>query len=82
MPYLLDADFAIRAMSDHPEAITSLRRLAPGQIAIGIVTAAEIFEGAFDSPNPSARLGIYRRFLAPFRLITLNEPIVVLFAEL
>jgi tRNA(fMet)-specific endonuclease VapC len=82
MPYLLDSDFAIRAMSSHPEAVTSLRRLAPRHLAISVVTMAEIFEGAFNSPNPSARLGIYRRFLAPFRLITLNEPIVELFAEL
>src|SRR5712692_397633 len=82
MPYLLDADFAIKAMSAHPQSSTTLRRLASGQIAVSIVTVAEIFEGAFKSSNPRARLDLYRQFLAPFRVVTLNEPIVELFAEL
>jgi tRNA(fMet)-specific endonuclease VapC len=81
MPYLLDADWAIRALAGHPQATATLRQLASRRISISLITVAEIYEGAFASPNPEARLGIYRRFLAPFRVLNLNDEIAERFAD-
>jgi predicted nucleic acid-binding protein len=52
MPYLLDADWAIQALAGRTDAVATIRRLAPARIAISVVTVGEIYEGAFNSPNP------------------------------
>jgi predicted nucleic acid-binding protein len=46
------------------------------------VTVGEIYEGAFNSPNPGARLDTFRRFLAHYRILNLNDPIMERFAEI
>ena len=81
MPYLLDADWAIQALAGRAEAVATIRRLAPARIAISVATVGEIYEGAFNSPNPGARLAQFRRFLVPFRVLGLSDPIVERFAE-
>ena len=41
MPYLIDTDWVIDHLDDHPEARALLERLAPDGIAISIVTYME-----------------------------------------
>jgi predicted nucleic acid-binding protein len=80
MPYLLDADWVINALAGRQRAVDTLRQLAPEGIAISWVTVGEVYEGAFGFPDPAARLTSFRRFLQPFRILDLNDPIMERFA--
>ena len=82
MPYLLDADWAIQSLSGHGRAAATLQRLAAQRVVISVITLAELYEIAFNSPNPQAHLASVRQFLAPFRVVNLDEPIVERFAEI
>jgi predicted nucleic acid-binding protein len=82
MPCLLDADWVIQALANRPHAVLTINRLAAQRIAISIVTVAEIYEGAFGSANPEARLISYRGFLSRFRVLPLIDSIVERFAEI
>ena len=81
MPYILDADWVIQALAGRSRALTILDRLAGERISISLVTVAEVYEGAFSSPNPQAHLARFRDFLRPFRVLNLDEPVVERFAE-
>jgi tRNA(fMet)-specific endonuclease VapC len=61
--------------------VTALRHLLPERISVSWVTVGEIYEVAFDSVNPEAHLVSFRRFLAPIRIVNLNEGIIERFAE-
>jgi predicted nucleic acid-binding protein len=82
MPYLVDADWAIQALANRAPATETLRRLAPDGLAISWATVGEVYEGAFGFPDPEAHLAVFRRFLQPFRLIGLDDPLMTRFAEL
>jgi len=82
MPYLLDADWVIHALAGRRQAVETLKRLAPDGIAISWVTIGEVYEGAFGFPDPAAHLASFRRFLQPFRILDLDDPIMERFAEL
>ncbi len=81
MPYLVDTDWIIEALAGREPVLTTLRRLAPQRLAVCLISLAEVYEVAFNSPNPQAHLESFRRFLAPLRVLPLTEPIVVRFAE-
>ncbi|MGI8554302.1 MAG: type II toxin-antitoxin system VapC family toxin [Dehalococcoidia bacterium] len=82
MPYILDADWIIQAFAGRAQAASTWDRLAAVQIFVSWVTVAEVYEGAFNSSNPQARLNMFRDFLRPYQVLSLNEPIVKRFAEL
>jgi predicted nucleic acid-binding protein len=49
---------------------------------MSIVTTAELFETAYQSPNPDAVLASIRQFLAPLTLLNVSLPIAERFAEI
>ncbi|HET8579717.1 MAG TPA: type II toxin-antitoxin system VapC family toxin [Nitrospiraceae bacterium] len=81
MPYLLDSDWAMQALAGHAEVNATIKRLRPEGISISWLAVGEIYEGAFDKPDPQAALTTYRRFLQPFPILGLNDPIMERFAE-
>ncbi|MDP2936569.1 MAG: type II toxin-antitoxin system VapC family toxin [Dehalococcoidia bacterium] len=80
MAYVIDADWAINALAQKRQASTTLRRLAPEGLAISWTTVGEIYEGAFQYPDPQAHLETLRQFLHPLRILGLNDPIMERFA--
>jgi predicted nucleic acid-binding protein len=82
MAYILDADWTINALARKRQAHTILSRAAPAGISISRITIGELYEGAFDSPNPEAHLATLREFLRPFRILGINDPIMEQFAEI
>jgi predicted nucleic acid-binding protein len=82
MSYLRDADWIIEAARGRPSAAQALRRIAPGRISVSWLTVAEVYEGAYNSVNPDARIVLFRNFLSPFRFIGINDGIASQFAEL
>jgi predicted nucleic acid-binding protein len=81
MPYLIDADWIINALAQRRQADTILAQLVPDGIAVSIVTVGEIYERAYDLPDPDARLALFRGFLAPFQHLGLDEHIIERFAQ-
>ena len=82
MAYILDADWVINSLAAKRQADIILSRLAPEGLAISWVTVGEVYEGAFDYPNPHAHLATFRQFLRPFRILGLNDPIMERFAAI
>lgn len=81
MPYLVDTDWLIHALTGRHQAIVTLRRLARRRLSVSLITVAEIYEVAFNSPNPQAHLASSRQLLATYRVLGLNEQIAEQFAE-
>ncbi len=50
-------------------------------LGVSYITVGEIDDMAFAYANPQAHLVFFRQFLAPFTLLTLNDPIMEKFAE-
>jgi predicted nucleic acid-binding protein len=81
MRYLLDTDWAIQSLAGRKEA-TLLQKFAQSGICLSIITVGELYEVAFNTTNPQAHLGAVRQFLAPFRVLSLNDPVMERFAEI
>lgn len=82
MPYILDTDWIINALAGKHHATAVIGRLAPQGLAVSVITLGEIYEGAFKYANPQAHLTAFRQFLAPFRLLGLDDSIMERFAEI
>jgi tRNA(fMet)-specific endonuclease VapC len=82
MAYLLDSDWLINALAGKRRAVSPLERLSSNYIGVSVITLAEVYQQAFASTNPDASLTSFRRFIAPFRIIPVTEPIAVRFAEI
>jgi tRNA(fMet)-specific endonuclease VapC len=74
--YLVDSDWLIDVLIGIPEAVTTLEHLDPSGLVISIVSVGEIYEGAYRSADPSARLGRCREFLAPFPVLSVTDRIL------
>lgn len=82
MSYLLDADWAISALAGRARAVSLIEQLASEGISISLVTVGEIYEGAFGFPGVEAHLARFREFLGAFRILNLNDDIMMRFAEI
>lgn len=79
MHYLLDTDWAISYLNQHPATVQHLDALRPEGIAVSIVSLAELFEGTTGSNDPDRREKALTDFLEPFAIINLDVPICRLF---
>lgn len=82
MPYLLDTDWVIHALAGNPEVVASLQRLSGDRIFTSWFSVAELYEGAFSSSNPQARLQTFRHFISGYRLIIPDDATAERFAEI
>ena len=81
MEYLLDTSWIIEVLAGRGETARQHKRLNLAKIAVSYVSIGGIYEVAFNYANPQAHLASFREFLAPFKRLTLNEPIMETFAE-
>ncbi len=82
MAYLVDADWVINALAGRSETIEVLQNAAVEGIAISLVTVGEIYEGAFGFPDRQVHIARFREFVSPLHLLTLNDEIMLRFAEI
>lgn len=75
MAYLVDSDVVIEALAGQVEVNRTIAVLGDRRVAVSVVTVIEVSERAFRSPNPAAHLAAFARFLRPFDLLNLSEPI-------
>src|SRR5438105_138401 len=80
--YLLDTDWLIEAIAARQRTVAIVEKLADAGLAISSISLAELYEGAFYSPNPQASLDTFRRLLRGYRLLLPDGPIMERFAEL
>ena len=81
MAYLLDTNWLIQLLAGLKETDTFHKRIHPDKIAVSYITVGEIYDVAFAYANPQAHLVSFRQFLAPFKVLTLNDAIMERFAE-
>src|SRR5437764_1234251 len=82
MTYLLDTNWIIQLLAGHNQTTTFHKRIHPEKIAVSYITVGEIYDVAFTYANPQAHLSSFRQFLAPFKVLNLNEAIMEHFAEI
>ena len=82
MRYLVDTDWLIDAAIGRPRAQHLLERLSDEGLAVSIIAVAEVYEGAFGTPDPQATLAGLRVFLSDFAILPVTDPIVEHFARL
>lgn len=80
--FLLDTDWIIDGLTGQAAALRELRRLPPSLVAVSVVSVGELFESAFNSPNPGPRLANVRSLLSGTRILPVTEPIMTRFAEI
>ncbi|HZS00279.1 MAG TPA: type II toxin-antitoxin system VapC family toxin [Chloroflexota bacterium] len=81
MAYLIDTDWAIDALGGRERAARILERLGTQRPHVSLISVAEIYDVAFNSPNPDAHLARSRRFLSAFQVLGLSDQIAERFAE-
>ena len=54
MPHLLDSDLVIDHVANDPDAVRLVDQLAPGQLAMSVVSYMEAFQGVGRGPDPAA----------------------------
>lgn len=82
MAYLLDTDFVIELLRGRSKALNTLNHLAQQRMAMSLISVGEIYEGAFRSASPQAHLSGFRKFLRPFQILSLTDPVMEQFAEI
>src|SRR6266567_5371513 len=81
MAHLLDTNWLIQLLGRHKETATFHKSIHPDKLAVSYITVGEIYDVAFAYANPQAHLVSFRQFLAPFKVLTLNDAIMERFAE-
>jgi tRNA(fMet)-specific endonuclease VapC len=82
MRYLVDSDWLIDAAIGRPRAQRTLDRLSDEGLAVSIIAVAEVYEGAFGTPDPHVTLAGLRDFLSDFAIVPLTDPIIEHFARM
>lgn len=82
MRCLVDADWLIDAAIGRPAAAGTLDRLSGDGLAVSIIAVAELYEGAFGTPDPEATLASFREFLGDYAILPLTDKIIESFARM
>lgn len=81
MPYLLDTDWNIHVLAGNADVVATIERLSGDRIFASRFSVAELYEGAFRSPNPQARLQAFRHFISGYRTAIPDDETAERFAE-
>ena len=82
MSYLVDSDILMSALNGRVPAANLLRQHRNAGLSVSLVSVGEIYDGAMGSPEPDRELEVARLFLTPFDLLTLDDAVMLQFAQL
>ena len=82
MPSLLDSDVAIAYLHDDPEAVVLVGGLAPGGLAVSVITYAEVYQGTLRGPDPAAAQAQVEAFLEGAPILPFSVSVARRYAEL
>jgi tRNA(fMet)-specific endonuclease VapC len=83
LTYLLDSDICIEALRRRSESLLRHLRLhSPDEIAVSVITEAELRFGAVNSASPECNEAAADAFLRPFSILTFARECVPTYARL
>lgn len=71
--YLLDTATCIAAIRQQPRVLQRIIRIPPEEMAVAMMTVAELWFGALKSTNPPRGRAITDAFLEPFEIAPFDE---------
>jgi tRNA(fMet)-specific endonuclease VapC len=80
--YLLDTDWAIDALKGKDAPTKTISALLERRVSISRITVAELYDGAFFTPNPGAAVAQIRSFLTAYRVLEGTDIVAERFGEL
>ena len=82
MAYLIDTDWAINLLVGRAPAPAETRRLGFRGMSVSRVTAAELYHGAFATPNPEGHTVAIRHLLDSLGMHEVSDEVCERFGEL
>lgn len=73
MTYLLDTDICIYWLNGRPQVKERVINLPQHQLALSVITQAELYYGAYNSGRPPENYQQVRQFLSQFHISPLND---------
>lgn len=75
MKWLLDTDIVVSAIrKDPPDVLRWLLNSSPDELAISVVTIAELTYGAAKSRDPERTRALFEHFLTPYHILSFDRP--------
>ena len=81
MKYLLDTDTCIFALKGNPRVLETLLSQRRADVAVSVITEAELRTGAAKSATPGQTLMRIERFLRPVQIIPFDSDDAVAYAD-
>jgi len=69
MRFLLDTDICIYALKQHRAVLSHLMSQSPSDVALSVITEAELRTGAAKSETPKKTLRLIENFLRPLEIV-------------
>ena len=82
MSYLVDTDWIINGLHGQSDALSTLEEHRDDGLGVSIITLGEVYEGAYNNPDPSVHIASFQEFLALFTVLPLTEDTMQHFARL
>jgi len=82
MKFLLDTDTCIYAIKKHTAVIEAMNAVDPDDLAVSVVTEAELRTGAAKSSSPIKSLHVMEIFLQPLTILDFTSENTVVYAHL
>jgi tRNA(fMet)-specific endonuclease VapC len=82
MKYLLDTNICVYFLNENPSVVAKTKSLPPGDIALSIITLAELQFGAWNSTQIQKNLKRVKSLRKLFQALTLNLEITELYAKI
>jgi tRNA(fMet)-specific endonuclease VapC len=81
MKFLLDTDTCIYALKQHPSVLQRLLAQKPEDIAVSVITEAELRTGAAKSASPAKTLRLVENFLRPIAVLEFTSDDAASYAQ-
>lgn len=79
---MLDTDWAIDILKGKKAPTGATSALMDHRLSITRITVAELYDGAFFTPNPDAAMAQVRSFLTAYRILEITDGVAERFGEL
>lgn len=81
MRYLVDTDWVIHYLKGHPKIVARIQDLSAEEIALSVISLAELYEGVFYSRDPRKSEAALQDFLRGIKLLGIDEETTRLFGR-
>jgi tRNA(fMet)-specific endonuclease VapC len=82
MEFLLDTDTCIYAIKKQPDVLSELLAISSDDVAVSVVTEAELRTGAAKSASPVKAIHRLENFLRPFTILDFTSQDAIAYAQI